>query len=932
MEKKIKIREILLIAAAFLFMILIIFLTPIFNKYGNSGELIINEVMTSNKYTISDSFGNYSDYIEIYNGYDYDMNLEGYYLSDNDLNTKKWLFPDVSIKAKSYLIVFASGKNIVNNGEIHTNFKLSSSGEVISLSDSHGKLLSKIKYHETISDSSYGYNGKDYVYYYNGTPGNDNHGEYDLKPIKLSNSDVDLKITEYITNNLSNVKSSDGKYYNMIEIYNNSDNDINLENYYLSDDLNNPIKYVFPNVIIKSKDYITVYTSSKNEYINNEIHTNFKLDNDDTFVVLSDKYQKEIDRVKIQKLEANVSMGIYEGEFHYYTNPTFGYENNNTYIEKIENVKDIIINEVSSIGTEAIEIKNITNKEINLSDYSIGDKSGYVMKFPNINIKPYGYVIIYGSDSYSYQSGKIYSGFHINNSTEMIYLYKNNLLIDEFYVGRMVNGVSVGIDNDGNRVLYKNITIGYENSKNIYSGYSMVPVFSKDGGYVEKNSKITLSSKDGSTIYYTTDGSFPTNKSQKYQDAIAINKTTVIKAISYKDGYIESEVVSRTFFVGREHDLPIISISTGQNDLNRLLINYNVEQEKKINFEFYESNGSLGVSFVGGTKLTGMDSRKRDQKSMAIYLRKEYGLKEVTYPFFKGSDVMTYSSFTLRNSGEDPYGIRIQDTTLTYALKDQMDIDMQDYRAVVVYLNGKYYGLYNMREKLNEDYLKSNYNLEKGSYDLIKYKTASSGTNKNYLNLVNYIKNNNTSNSEVYEYIKSQLDVQEFCNYLIVESYYANTDQGNIRYWKSYDGKWRFMLYDLDWSLWNTSVSMNYTVFNTKSPAVTYVSSVYDIARRLYKNSEFKDLYLKTLAYHLEHTFKPERMHGIIDELSKEIESEMPYHIERWPTMHSSMNNWYKNIDKFKSKLTNRYNYVIKNVKREFNLTDSEYQKYFGSL
>ena len=124
---------------------------------------------------------------------------------------------------------------------------------------------------------------------------------------------------------------------------------------------------------------------------------------------------------------------------------------------------------------------------------------------------------------------------------------------------------------------------------------------------------------------------------------------------------------------------------------------------------------------------------------------------------------------------------------------------------------------------------------------------------------------------------------------------------------------------------------MNYTVLNRNIVPVTYVYSVYEIARKLYQNSEFKDLYLKTLAHHLENTFKPERMHKIVDELAKEIETEMPYHIKRWPGMHSgNINTWKNSVKSFKNKLTNRYNYVVKNVKSEFNLTSAEYKKYFG--
>lgn len=930
MKKKIDKTEIVILLVSFLLMFTLIFLTPVFNKYINNGALIISEIMSSNNYTIKDKYGNYSDYIEIYNGYDYDINLEGYYLSDDDFNTKKWIFPNVTIKAKSYLVVYASGKNEVIEEEIHTNFKLSSDKEVVALTSKEGKLLSKINYGETTNDSSYGYNGEKYVYYHNGTPGLENNSEYQLTPIKPNKSNIDLQITEYIVNNLSNHKSNDGKYYSMIEIYNNEEFDINLKNYYLSNNSNEINKYIFPDVTIKSKSYLIVYASGKNEY-KEEIHTNFKLDNKDTNIILSNNYKQEIDKISIEKTEFNISMGLYEGKWYYYNNPSFGTKNNNNYQESVDNIKDIIINEVSSVGTEAIEIKNITDKDINLSNYSIGDKSGAIMKFPNITLQKGKYLTIYGSDSYSYKSGKLYSGFHINNSNEIIYLYKNNVLIDEFSVGRLVKDTSTGLDDTGNKVLFKNITMGYTNSSKSYYGYSETPSFSQDGGYIEKGAKISLKTTDNSTIYYTTDGSFPTNNSKKYTGEITINNTTVIKAISYKDNYIESEIVSRTYIVNRTHDLPIISISTDQRSLNDLLINFYKDQEKKISFEYYEKDGSLGVSFIGGTKLTGMDSRKRDQKSMAIYLRKEYGLQEVTYPFFKESDIMTYSSFTLRNAGEDPFAIRIQDTVMTYALKDNMDIDMQDYRSVVVYLNGEYYGLYNMREKLNGDYIKSNYGLEKGEYDLIKYKTANEGTTQNYNNLVNYIRNHNTKDSKVYEYVKTQLDVQEFINYLIVETYYGNTDQGNIRYWKSTNGKWRFMLYDLDWSLWNTKVAMNYTVFNKKPVPVTYVSTVYEISRKLYQNSEFKDLYLKTLAYHLENTFKPERMHKITDELAKEIEKEMPYHIKRWPNMHSSMDSWKNNLNRFKTALTNRYNYVKNNVKNEFNLTNSEYQKYFGS-
>ena len=224
-----------LIILSFSLLLLVIVYTPTINKYRNNGKLIINEVMPNNKYTIKDTYGLYSDYIEIYNGYDYDINLEGYYLSDDNFNTKKWTFPNVTIKSHDYLLVFATGKESTEN-ELHANFKLSKKGEVITLSDKNAKSLSKIYYLETLPDTSYGYNGNKYVYYYKGTPNELNKGLTNNDPIEEEKGKERICINEYITNNLNIVKSKDGNYYPMIEIYNDSESDINLEGYFLSND------------------------------------------------------------------------------------------------------------------------------------------------------------------------------------------------------------------------------------------------------------------------------------------------------------------------------------------------------------------------------------------------------------------------------------------------------------------------------------------------------------------------------------------------------------------------------------------------------------------------------------------------------------------------------------------------------------------------
>ena len=911
------------IIGLFIFLCVLIVLVPNMNTDINTGKLIINEIMLVNNNTIEDKDGKYNDYIELYNGNDYDINLYGYYLTDNMKETRKWTFPDVTIKAKEYMLIYASGKNITE-GELHTNFKLDSKGETVALSNSGAKVISKVYVKETLKDTSYGYNGKKYVYYYVGTPGKENTGKTSEEPIYKINNEYKLEITEYMTNNISYKVSSDNKFYSLIEIHNNDEKDIELEGFYLTDKEDNIGKYQFPKITIKKNDYLIVYASGLNKVINNEVHTNFKLNNNDGVIVLSSPDKAIIDRVVIGNLEANTSQGLYKGKWHTYYKPSVGSINTEDYGSK-EIKKDLIINEVSIYPKEAIELYNNSDNDVNLTGYSLSDKSGEQYTFKSGVIKKKGYSVIY----------KNTFKFGINNTNEVINLTYNGQVIDTFNVNRLTGNISTGIT-DGKKVYYKAVTLGNTNAKDTYKGFSETPKFNIDGGYIENDKEIILSTSDGSDIYYTINGSFPNKNSIKYDKPIKITKTTVIKAISYKDDFIESDIVSRTFNVGRHHSIAYVSISSDYNSLfggNGLITNYNSNAEKKVSVEFYEQEGTLGTSFIADAKLSGMDSRKEPQKSISVYLRKRYGQSFVNYPFFNDMPYHIYSSILFRNAGEDPKNVRIMDAALTRILKGEMDIDMQEYRPVAMYLNGSYYGIYNLREKLNGDYVESKFGIDNDDIDLIKYNTPTKGNSSDYNKLISYLDSHNPAEKSVYEYLKTQIDIEELINYWIVESFYGNTDLGNIRYWKSDDGKWRFMLYDLDWSLWNMGLDMGYPIKNVRVPAATYLSSSVKIVRKLYQNSEFKDLYLKSVAKYLKTTFKPDRMNKIIDELAKEIEEEMPYHINKWGSSYGlSMSSWKNNLKSFKNNLNTRYNRVVNNIRSYFNLSNNDYNKYFGDL
>ena len=586
----------------------------------------------------------------------------------------------------------------------------------------------------------------------------------------------------------------------------------------------------------------------------------------------------------------------------------------------------IIINEVSIYPKEAIELYNDSEMDVNLNGYSISDKKGRVYSLNNKVISKKGYLVITSDDL----------GFDINNSNEVLYLKNHQDLVNSFSVNKLIGDISTGISN-GNKVYYKNITLGDVNSNIVYFGFSETPSFNIDGGYANVGTKVELSTMDGSTIYYTTDGKFPTLDSNVYSGPITITKNTVIKAMSYKNGYLESDIVSRTFITTRTHDIAFVSIST---DNMNFYENYQNKEEQKMNFEFYESDGSYGISFVGDVKVSGWGSSGLPQKNLSVYLRKKYSSNKVTYPFFSNISYNTYSSLMLKNAGTDPNLLHIKEGLLNTVIKGEIELDTRDYRPVVVYLNGEYWGIYSLMQKLNGDYLETKYQMDKKKVDFFKYyvnvfkqsrhrqeRKIVRGTDKAFNELLNYLNTHDVTDTNVYNYLKSQIDVSNLIDYWIVEAFFGNIDYpyNNVRMYKEPDGKWKWMLYDLDYC--SFSESLDAFLFLTTDNNIDWVK----IIKKLKDNSEFRDLYLTSLGT----TFKPERVNKIIDENVKIIEGEMFYHLMKWGTSNKdseSVSIWKNNIASFKNNYAKRYNHIVSSLKTGFNLSDSEYNKYFGGL
>ena len=328
-----KINEKIVIILAFILIFLLLLLfSKLDNTYIKEGKLYITEIMTKNTYSVKDLDNDYSDYIEIYNGYGKDIDLSGYHLSDSEFETGKWTFPSLVIKANSYLIVYASGKDKCDNeNNCHTNFKLSSKGEIITLSDKNGNIINKFTYPNSSNDIAYGYINGGYTYLNEPSPLKENTQK--LKYLDITNKD--LYINEYMSKNKRSNYDFSGTYNDFVELYNNSGKDLDLKNIYLTDNTDNLMKYKIPNIILKKNDYLLIYLSDQSKVIENKIYASFKLGDDDKYLILSNG-KDIIEKIELLELIENVSLGRKDGKWLYFTKPTPGYENNTHGLEEIK--------------------------------------------------------------------------------------------------------------------------------------------------------------------------------------------------------------------------------------------------------------------------------------------------------------------------------------------------------------------------------------------------------------------------------------------------------------------------------------------------------------------------------------------------------------------------------------------------------------------
>ena len=563
-----------------------------------------------------------------------------------------------------------------------------------------------------------------------------------------------------------------------------------------------------------------------------------------------------------------------------------------------------------------IEIYNAEDTVINIGGYFITDDLSNNLKFQipqDSFIEPRGYFVIW-ADGNDTSGLTVHTNFKLNKNGEEIGLFnQNGTIIDTVRFKDQLTNISYGRDyyEVSNWFYFFETTFNNSNMTNTYIDTirNIKPVSSLLGGFYNDSQSIELfSNNDSDIIRYTVDGSKPKINSQIYNFPIIIDSTTVIRAIAINNDNLPSLVSTNSFFINEQHTVPVISISSDKeyfwNDQTGIYsvgedynggvdpnANYTKDWERPINIEFFNNSASEYALFNidAGIKIHGGFSRNFPQKSLSIYLKSKYGYPILNFQLFDEKNI-DIKIFVLRNGGNDWNHAMLLDRLFTSLISNKIDIDYQSHKPSIVYINGKYWGIHNIREKIDEYYVKSNYGIDENYIDMLENDPFENGINiiegssENYYEIIDYIAKNDIRMIEHYNYIEDKIDMNEYINYQICQIYFANSDwpMNNQKYWcpRTNDGKWRWVLYDLEMFI----VKRNY-MYDMLSRATEINPNSYDFTflfRELLNNDFFKNTFIQRFSHYLGNIFSTYESQMILDSIHHEIEQEILEHSNRW--------------------------------------------------
>ena len=608
-------------------------------------------------------------------------------------------------------------------------------------------------------------------------------------------------------------------------------------------------------------------------------------------------------------------------KLEYYGKVTYGEPKDLIINEVMANNIDVYLDASSNYGTW-FEVYNPTDKYISLGGLYVSSDATNLKQHRLVDnyghVAPHGYAVI----SYDHYEVFTQNSFRqINDKLDIdggeIYLSDGDNVYASVVYPVALPRISYARTTDGGDTWGYTGTPTPEGSNNgsTFATYQLAnPTVSRDGGLFTGSVSFQVSIPSGATLFYTTDGSTPTlsNGWTSSDGKFSTSETTVYRFRAFRDGYLPSDVVSRSFIKNNGNEpFPIISVVTDPrhifNDDIALFAysgngrpgngtgenaNFNMDWDRPVNMEYITTDGESVVNQECNMSVCGGWSRAFSPHAFKLKANKiYYGQNYFPYQFWEDKPFLKSKTLQIRNGGNDT-GCRIKDVALQEIVaRSGLYVDYQAWKPVHIYFNGNPYAVLNMREPNNKHYGYANYGIDTDFMDQFEVCPDSGyvqkeGTRESWERLYELAKN--AADGGTYAEIGKLLDINEFINYLAVEFYLGNWDwpQNNVKAFRDQnDGRFRFVLFDMDGALNNTSGISNFmnkqtytfdklygydyststTLTNTR---LTKEIELVTIVKNLLNNATFKKQLVDAMCIIGGSVYTPERVKSIVDEMA----------------------------------------------------------------
>ena len=760
-------------------------------------------------------------------------------------------------------------------------------------------------------------------------------------PEELSRGAGQVVISEFMEKNRTVLRDEDGDFSDWIELWNRSDEAVDISGWNLSD-RENQLGWTLPEMSLQPGERIVIFASGKDRQ-GEQLHTGFSLSGDEG-VWLRNEYGYLCSSALCADCDGDVSMALGDdGSYGQSLYPTPGYENTaagwESFQQSLSCESPLIINEaqvynlnlapVNKEYYDWVELKNNSGDTIVLSDYYISDDREDYLKYrlPEVELGPGEFILLYCTAE-ALPEGYYAAGFELNSENEQLYLATaEGELLDSVSLKDIPYLGSFGrMAGENGWFYFSSPSPGGENSGGERRVAEKPLSLTADGVYNDVEGMYVELSAAGS-IRYTLDGSAPTAESPEYTGPIYIDKTTVIRAVNFEEGALPSRTLSLSYIINENHSLPVLSLLTDSPAEFDTM--YNARQkgvELPASLSLYEEDGSFTIGC--GVSMHGETSLVLPKKNMSVRFRGAYGQSTLNYDIYDGG-VTEFTNLLLR-SGQD-FPISIIRNELSQELCAQATDKVINQRSIycILYINGEYSGIYSLKEKANEQLYAGIAGVSRDSVEVLEA-NVSQGSDF-FHDVVEFCRFNDMSLEENYSHFCDMFDIDSVIDWLILEGYCANTDltSGNVRYCRSTenDGKWRLMFYDLDAS------------FSTPASVFMNVLSEYAQQNRqfaafmvpLMDNGEFKDRFLSRAAELMGSVLTVENVMGEIDRLCAIVAPEVERDYARFG---GTAADWEWSVEQLKAVLID-YDWQqlnIDNLCELFELSPEEREYYFGEI